>query len=205
MGSGRIASAVVGTSLVVIAATLVDVPRGERPDVTPTVEILSPAPAGNAGQGATARLGAGEPLTVRTSFTDLDFRPDLVTDPPDETLATEPQTVTDGRVQGHIHIYAIEVGDEDNRADPFCIYEDDHLIDLNGSDGNGFDGIVERECGSLTPGVWDVSVDVNTNAHDQVLKAHPRDMPTSDSVRVVVPGPPERNDGPPVNRGRGQR
>jgi len=188
---------------VVTAVAFVDVPRGERPEFTPTVEILEPVAAGNVGQGATARLAAGEPLVVRTAFTDLDFRPDLVTAPPDETLATEPQVTVEGRVQGHVHIYAVPADGDDNRADPFCIYELEHLVDLNGSGGDGFDGIVERECGSLEPGVWQVLVDVNTNAHDSVLKANPRDVPASDSVRVVVTGTSER-DGPPAGVGRGR-
>jgi len=178
--------AVAGPGLAQLAGT-VDTPRGERPEATPTVEILAPTAAGNRGQGATARLRAGDPLVVRTAFTDLAFRPDLVTEPPEDTLATVPQNVVDGRVEGHIHIYATEVGSDDNRADPFCIYELEHRIE--GEPGE-FAGVAERECGTLTPGVWQILVDVNTNAHDSVLKAHPRDLPASDAVRVVVTGQP---------------
>jgi len=175
---------IAGPTLADLASTE-DTPRGERPEVTPTVEILAPAAAGNRGQGATARLRAGDPLVVRTAFTDLAFRPDLVTAPPEDTLGTVPQNVVDGRVEGHVHIYATEVGSDSNRADPFCIYELEHRIE--GEPGE-FDGVAERECGTLTPGEWQILVDVNTNAHDSVLKAHPRDLPASDAVRVVVTG-----------------
>jgi hypothetical protein len=126
---------------------------------------------------------AGEPLVVRVAFKDLAYRPDLRTSPADGTLGTVPQVVVDGRVQGHIHVYAQRLGAASNLAAPFCIFELEHLVSQD-----GFDGVAERTCGSLTPGSWRVVVDVNTDSHDAVLKANPRHLPATDAVRVFVPG-----------------
>jgi hypothetical protein len=162
-----------------LASSFLDTPRGERPDVTPELRILRPAAPG---QGPVV-LRPGQPLVVRVAFRDLVYRPDLRTAPAGATLGTLPQVVVDGRVQGHIHLYAQRLDATDNLADPFCIFELEHLVEQD-----GYDGIAERTCGSLTPGNWRLVVDVNTDSHDAVLKNNPRHLPATDALRVFVPG-----------------
>jgi hypothetical protein len=166
-------------ALPALAATFLDVPRGARPDVTPELRILHPAAPGR----SPVVLRPGQPLVVRVAFRDLVYRPDLRTAPAGITLGTVPQVVVDGRVQGHIHVYAQRLDATDNLADPFCIFELEHLVEED-----GYDGIAERTCGTLTPGDWRLVVDVNTDSHDAVLKNNPRHLPATDALRVFVPG-----------------
>ena len=178
LAAATVAAVLALLALPALAATFLDVPRGERPVVTPELRILRPAAPGK----GPVVVAPGDPLVVRVAFRDLVYRPDLRTFPADTTLGTVPQVVVDGRVQGHIHLYAQRLDATDNRADPFCIFELEHLVEQDGDDG-----VVERTCGSLAPGDWRLVVDVNTDSHDAVLKATPRHLPATDAIRVFVP------------------
>jgi hypothetical protein len=155
-----------------LAATFFNsTPRGEKPAVSPQLLIEQPAKR---------KIRAG-PLTLRVAFRDLAYHPELRTPNAAATLGMTSQVTEDGRVRGHIHAYVQRIGAETNRAAPFCIFEAEHLVAAD-----GYDGVAERECGALEPGEWRLMVDVNTDSHDGPYKAHPQEVPASDSIRVTV-------------------
>jgi hypothetical protein len=153
-------------------------PRGTKAHVTPELLILRPV----SGQV----LHPGSSLVIKVAFMNLHHSPSTRTNPADTTLGMTPQgTTLDGIVVGHIHGYVERIGDGENRAQPFCIFGDADVVSI---DAAGDNGIVRRVCGVVPAqgGRYRVIVDVNTDSHDGVYKAHPQEVPAGDAIRVRV-------------------
>lgn len=150
-------------------------PLGEQPMITPSLRILSP--------GETGRVRANTPVTIRVQYADFDNRPDLRTPNAGSTLGSQPQVLTEGRAQGHIHGYLQRLPENgqlpDVNATSFCVLERVRTR-------TGFDGIAEGECPGVTPGEYRLSVEFQTNSHTAILKDGPRAVATSDVIRVRV-------------------
>jgi hypothetical protein len=156
-------------------ARFLETPLGEQPMITPSLRILSP--------GVTGRVRANTPVTIRVQYANFDNRPELRTPNAGSTLGSQPQVLTEGRVQGHIHGYLQRLPENgqlpDVNATSFCVLERVRTR-------TGFDGIAEGECPAVTPGEYRLSVEFQTNSHTSILKDGPRAVATSDVIHVRV-------------------
>jgi hypothetical protein len=156
-------------------ARFLDTPLGEQPMITPSLRILTP--------GETGRVRANTPVTIRVQYANFDNRPELRTPNAGSTLGSQPQVLTEGRVQGHIHGYLQRLPENgqlpDVNATSFCVLERVRTR-------TGFDGIAEGECPAVPPGEYRLSVEFQTNSHTSILKDGPRAVATSDVIHVRV-------------------
>lgn len=160
--------ALVGTAVRFITTSLCEQPR-----VTPMMRIESP--------GAEGRVRANAPVTIRVRYSDFDFRPELRTPNAGATLGSQPQTVVDGVVQGHIHGYLQRLPDDgglpDANATSFCVLE-------RSIERNGYRGVAEGECPAVEPGTYRLSAEFQSHSHTAILKTGPRATVTGD-VQVI--------------------
>jgi hypothetical protein len=153
-----------------------DTPLGTQPIITPSLRIERPT-----GEG---RVRRDQPVTIRVRYADFDMRPELRTPNAGATLGSEPQVVTDGYVQGHVHGY-LQALDRRGRALPdvnatsFCVLE--RVVVRR-----GYHGVVEGECPGVPAGEYRLSVEFQTNSHTAILKDGPRAVPTSDVLTIRV-------------------
>lgn len=172
------------TALVLIVAAIaygavLNGPIGTQPDVTPQLRIVEPS----------LPFASGEPIPVRVAYQDFDMRPDLRCGPAGPCTGTLPQTVTEGRDQGHVHVYFQRIdnpGHDDSQdlpnvdSDSFCIPAT--------VEADGYSGVVSGVCPALPRGFYRVTAEFQSNSHVSALKAtnRPQDVPTSDAVLVVA-------------------
>ena len=156
-------------------ARFIDTPLGEQPIITPSLRIESPSTNG--------RVRRDEPVTIRASYANFDYRADLRTPNAGATLGSLPQVVTDGYVQGHMHGYlqALPRNGElpDINATSFCVLE--RVVRRR-----GYAGIVEGECPGVPAGDYRLSIEFQTNSHTAILKDGPRATPTADVIEIKV-------------------
>lgn len=151
-------------------------PIGEQPTVTPQMRIQ--------GQDVSGRLliRADAPIPVRIAYRDFDFQPALRCGPAGPCTGTSPQTVVDGRAQGHIHVYLQRVTGEfpNVDSDSFCIPPT--------REGTGFDGVAVGNCPAVPKGLYRITAEFQSNAHLNALKAEnrPQDVPTSDAIYALA-------------------
>jgi len=161
-------------AIAAFAARFLDTPLGSQPAITPSLRILTPS--------STGRVRANTPVTIRVRYADFDNRPELRTPNAGATLGSEPQVLTEGRVQGHIHGYLQRLPEDgslpDVNATSFCV--------LERVERAGFDGIAEGECPAVPAGQYRLSVEFQTNSHTAILKDGPRAVATSDVITVRV-------------------
>lgn len=167
-----------GTTLSTAMAQLgrfVETALGQQPAVTPMLRIESPTSSG--------RVRRGEPVTIRVRYRDFDFRPELRTPNAGATLGSQPQTVVDGVVQGHIHGYLQRLPENgalpDADAVSFCVLE-------RTVERRGHSGVAEGECPGVEPGEYRLSAEFQTNSHTAILKTGPRATITADVVTIRV-------------------
>jgi hypothetical protein len=156
-------------------ARVLDTPLGAQPAITPSLRIESPSTKG--------RVVANRPVTIRVRYQDFDNRPELRTPNAGATLGSEPQVLTDGYVQGHIHGYLQRLPEDgglpDVNATSFCVLE--RVVVRR-----GFNGVAEGECPAVPPGEYRLSAEFQTNSHTAILKDGPRAVATSDVIIVRV-------------------
>lgn len=160
-----------------IAARTISTAMGDQPTNDPQVRITAPvgAPAG--------RLRRGQPIVVRAYFSDFDNRPELRTANAGVSLGSLPQVVVDGRAQGHAHAYLQPILADGRLASTvpvsFCV-----LTDVTWRDG--YESVAQGTCPAVEPGLYRLSVELQSNAHVGILKSGPQAVPSSDLVIVVV-------------------
>jgi hypothetical protein len=161
--------------LIGTAARFINTALGEQPRVTPMMRIESPTQEG--------RVRANELVTIRVRYSSFDFRPDLRTPNAGTTLGSQPQTVVNGVVQGHIHGYLQRLPDDgslpDANAVSFCVLD-------RSVERNGYDGIAEGECPAVAPGTYRLSAEFQSHSHTSILKTGPRATVTGDLLTVRV-------------------
>lgn len=169
------ASRAVVANVIGAAARFINTALGEQPSVTPMMRIEGPGPEG--------RVRANEPVTIRVRYSNFDFRPDLRTPNAGATLGSQPQTVVDGVVQGHIHGYLQRLPEDGSVPDPnatsFCVLE-------RSVERDGYHGVAEGECPGVTPGTYRLSAEFQSHSHTAILKTGPRATVTGDMVVVRV-------------------
>ena len=147
-------------------------PIGEQPTVTPQLRITSPA----------LPFKADAPVAVKIAYQNFDLQPQLRCGPAGPCTGTSPQTVVDGRAQGHIHVYLQRVtGQFPNvDSDSFCIPAT--------KVADGFNGTVEGNCPAVPKGLYRITAEFQSNAHLSALKAEnkPQDVPTSDAIYALA-------------------
>ena len=165
--------AVAAPAAAVGIASYISTPMGEQPTVNPQVRLVNPL--------ASVRLRGATTITVQAAYKDFDNRPDLRTPNAGSTLGSQSQVTTEGRVQGHIHAYfqPVTLDGSIPSAAPssFCV-----LTTIVNS--NGYDGLAEGSCTAPAPGLYRLSVEMQSNAHVSILKNGPQAVPSSDT-RVV--------------------
>jgi hypothetical protein len=149
-------------------------PMGEQPDVTAQVRLNMPNV-----------VKAGEPIPVEVAFKDFDDEPQLRCGPAGPCTGSLPQTVTDGRAQGHIHVY-LQREEKDGTwtdvdSDSFCIPAGKTLT-------GPFEGTASGTCPALPKGLYRMTAELQSNSHVSVLKAtnKPQDAPVSDALYCRV-------------------
>lgn len=156
-------------------AAYIDTPMGEQPTVNPQVRLLNPL--------AAVRLRGATTITVQVAYKDFDNRPDLRTPNAGSTLGSQSQVTTEGRVQGHVHAYFQPITTDGSipSASPssFCV-----LTTIVSS--QGYDGIAEGTCPAPAPGLYRLSVEMQSNSHVSILKNGPQAVPSSDTRIVRV-------------------
>lgn len=161
--------------LVGTAARFISTSLGAQPRVTPMMRIESP--------GVEGRVRANAPVTIRVRYSDFDFRPELRTPNAGATLGSQPQTVVDGVVQGHIHGYLQRLPEDggvpDADATSFCVLE-------RTVERNGYDGVAEGECPAVEPGTYRLSAEFQSHSHTAILKTGPRATMTGDVLVIRV-------------------
>ena len=171
-----VAVAVAAPVAAVSISRIISTTMGEQPSVNPQVRILTPTP----GTPTYSRL---KPIPVRAAYQEFDHRPDLRTPNAGTSLGSEPQVVTDGRVQGHIHAYLQPLNADGSLGSStpvsFCV-----LVTTESSDG--YNGIASGSCPAVPAGWYRLSVDMQSNSHVAVLKNGPQSVPTADSIIVRV-------------------
>jgi hypothetical protein len=162
-------------TLAAFAGRMLDTPLGEQPRITPSLRIESPS--------TTGRVVANQPVTIRVRYANFDNQPALRTPNAGVTLGSQPQVLTDGFVQGHIHGYLQRIDRTgalpDVNATSFCVLE--RIVERH-----GYDGVAEGECPAVPPGEYRLSVEFQTNSHTSILKDGPRATPTADLLTVRV-------------------
>ncbi len=162
-------------TIVEFAGRVLDTPLGEQPRITPSMRIESPSETG--------RVVANRPVTIRVRYANFDNQPALRTPNAGATLGSEPQVLTDGFVQGHIHGYLqrIDRGGAmpDVNATSFCVLE--RIVERH-----GYSGVAEGECPAVPAGEYRLSAEFQTNSHTAILKDGPRATPTADIIMVRV-------------------
>jgi hypothetical protein len=100
-------------------------------------------------------------------------------------MGEQPQTVTDGRAQGHIHVY-LQREEKDGTwtdvdSDSFCIPAGKTLT-------GPFEGTASGTCPALPKGLYRMTAELQSNSHVSVLKAtnKPQDAPVSDALYCRV-------------------
>lgn len=160
---------------VAAAVRFLETALGAQPTVTPMLRIESPT--------TTGRVRAGTPVTIRVQYADFDFRPELRTPNAGSTLGSQPQTVVDGVVQGHIHGYLQRLPDDGSLPAPdatsFCVLE-------RSVSRTGYDGVAEGECPAVPPGTYRLSAEFQSHSHTAILKTGPRATVTGDVIIVRV-------------------
>jgi hypothetical protein len=149
---------------------------GTQPSVNPQVRILKPTPG-------VPTYSHRHRVPVRVAYQEFDHRPDLRTPNAGATLGSEPQVVTEGRVQGHIHAYLQRLNADGSLGSStpasFCV------LDTTES-STGYNGVASGSCPAVPAGWYRLSVDMQSNSHVAVLKNGPQSVPTADSVIVKV-------------------
>jgi len=162
-------------TLVAFAGRMLDTPLGAQPRITPSLRIESPA--------TTGRVVANQPVTIRVRYANFDNQPALRTPNAGATLGSQPQVLTDGFVQGHIHGYLQRLDGTgampDVNATSFCVLE--RIVEQR-----GYDGVAEGECPAVPAGDYRLSAEFQTNSHTAILKDGPRATPTADIITVRV-------------------
>lgn len=162
-------------SLVAFAGRVLETPLGAQPRITPSMRIESPS--------STGRVVANQPVTIRVRYANFDNQPALRTPNAGATLGTQPQVLTDGFVQGHVHGYLQRVDRSgalpDVNATSFCVLE--RLVERT-----GYSGVAEGECPGVPAGEYRLSAEFQTNSHTAILKDGPRATPTADIITIRV-------------------
>lgn len=154
-------------------------PMGDPAVATPQLRVVLPDQT----------VKVGEPIPVKVAYRDFDLRPELRCIPAGPCAGSTPQTLNDGLVQGHIHVYLQRVtgdGFPATLAVSFCIPSN---ITTTGTG----DGVVTGNCPPVTErGVYRVSAEFQSNSHIAILKVGPQDVPTSDNrdIRAIGAIPP---------------
>jgi hypothetical protein len=150
-------------------------PIGTQPDVTPQLRIEQPR----------FPFKADQPIPVKVAYQDFDLRPELRCNPAGPCTGSTPQTVVEGRDQGHIHVYfqrqLLDGSFANVDSDSFCI----PAVVVR----NGYNGTVSGTCPALgVKGLYRVSAEFQSNSHVSALKAtnKPQDVPTSDVSYVIA-------------------
>jgi hypothetical protein len=162
-------------SLVAWVGRVIDTPMGGQPRITPSLRIESPSTSG--------RVVANQPVTIRVRYENFDNQPALRTPNAGATLGSQPQVLTDGYVQGHVHGYLQRL--DSNRGLPevnatsFCVLE-------RVPERQGYNGVAEGECPGVPAGEYRLSAEFQTNSHTSILKDGPRATPTADIVIIRV-------------------
>jgi len=161
----------------VSVAGTISTPMGEQPTVNPQIRIQSPVGS------AASRIRRDAPITIRATWKDFDYRPELRTPNAGSTLGSESQVVVGGRVQGHAHAYLQPLNADGSIAAAapvsFCV-----LTTVVTRDG--YDGIAEGTCPGVPAGSYRLSVELQSNAHVGILKSGPQAVPSSDTLTVRV-------------------
>lgn len=171
-----VAVAVAAPVAAISVGRIISTPMGTQPSVNPQVRILTATP----GTPTYSRL---KPVPVRVAYQEFDHRPDLRTPNAGSSLGSEPQVVTEGRVQGHIHAYLQPLNADGSLGSStpvsFCV-----LVTTESS--TGYNGIASGSCPAVPAGWYRLSVDMQSNSHVAVLKNGPQSVPTADSIIVKV-------------------
>ncbi len=148
---------------------------GQQPNITPSLRLESLKPG--------TKFRPNTPVTIRVAYQNFDFRPELRTPDAARTLGSQPQTVTNGMVQGHIHGYLQRLPEDGSlpsiESNSFCVLE-------RAPERSGFNGIAEGECPGVPEGEYRLSVEFQTNSHTAILKTGPRSTPTADVTIIRV-------------------
>lgn len=148
-------------------------PIGDQPTVTAQLRIVKRA----------VPLEANEPIPIKIAYRNFDLEPQLRCGPAGPCTGTSPQTVVDGRAQGHVHVYLQKVvrGFPDVDSDSFCIPATKTL-------SGDYEGTVTGNCPALPRGRYRLTAEFQSNSHVSALKAEnkPQDAPTSDATYILV-------------------
>jgi hypothetical protein len=162
-------------TIAAFAGRMLETPLGAQPRVTPSLRIESPS--------TTGRVPADQPVTIRVQYANFDNQPALRTPNAGATLGSQPQVLTDGYVQGHIHGYLqrLDRGGAmpDVNATSFCVLE--RVVARQ-----GYHGVAEGVCPAVPAGEYRLSVEFQTNSHTAILKDGARATPTADIILVRV-------------------
>jgi hypothetical protein len=158
----------------VAGAAFLGGPIGQQPTVSPQMRIVGPHV-----------FRAGEPVPVRVAYQDFDLQPQLRCGPAGPCTGSSPQTVVDGRAQGHIHVYLQRVtgGFENVDSDSFCIPATKTL-------SGDYEGTASGNCAAVPKGLYRMTAEFQSNSHLSALKAEnkPQDVPPSDATYVRAYG-----------------
>lgn len=177
----RTIALLLATGLVLVVAAvaygaILGGPIGTQPDVTPQLRIVEPR----------IPFDSAQPVPVKIAYQDFDMQPQLRCAPAGPCTGTLPQTVTEGRDQGHIHVYfqrQLSDGTFANvSSDSFCIPA---TVTLDA--GSAYNGTVSGSCPAPGKGLYRMTAEFQSNSHVSALKAtnKPQDVPTSDAIMVI--------------------
>lgn len=157
-------------------------PMGQQPDATPQMRIMMPN-----------TIASSEPVSVSVAYHEFDLQPQLRCGPAGPCTGTSPQTVVDGRAQGHIHVYLQAVSGPTPDADRESfqnVDSDSFCIPTVKTPTDAFNGTVSGNCPAVPPGLYRVTAEFQSNSHVNVLKQEnrPQDVPTSDATYVRAVG-----------------
>ena len=151
-------------------------PIGDQPDITPQLSIVKPH----------VLIKAGQPIPVVIAYKNFHADPAARCAPAGTCVGSLPNRVTgDPQVDvGHVHVYftpgAVDIKGP-VKSVSFCI--PNVVNEVN------FAGTISGNCPALTPGIYRMSAEFQSDSHVSSLKAYnsPQDIPTSDaSVTLVV-------------------
>lgn len=147
-------------------------PIGDQPSVTAQLRVAGPR-----------HQKPAQPIPVRVAYRNFDLQPQLRCGPAGPCTGTSPQTVVDGRAQGHVHVYLQRVvrGFPAVAADSFC-------IPATKAATGPFEGTVTGNCPALPRGRYRLTAEFQSNSHVSALKAEnkPQDAPLSDATYLRV-------------------